>query len=452
MKHCFAWALVAICMVMSTANADDFGRCNIALEKEFYDSIEVNNSNYSDLRENLWERFLSMSESEAYDSYLRYHDSQKEKSKGGAANAVVKGAPIKAGYSGKENEKMSQEEFQDSLRKVRELNAGERQQDSRNSLSYASHIIEKKVNERAIEAWERCVLRESSDPVRLYGFRSPAGHTFVKVIWDPGDYAALAPQVEVKFVEQVGIKVATDTSPTIIAVGTGATFAVLADPKFDSTGIDVHVTASLRAGDKVLRSDTAKARIPALIKVKLDATTKRKWESKVQADQCSVVIEVDDNPSDGGEFSIDLAVADGRLQVVTQTMAVGTGYVVCDVPVPSGVSQVLVKLSKGEVSFPTEGGTSPRAVAIAAWPTEEVDGYDSWTAKRWFDVMKKSGRTLARKKKGESMADIAGWEKILETSGRIAIAIFFRSDWGDKSGIGIEYQLGELRIEEVQDR
>jgi len=229
-------------------------QCNKVLEGDLFNKISSNTSDESSLNQLAWQKYLSMNEQEAYNSYKRQYESSKEQDTGGSGSY----AGISLAGHHKYGRKLEENEFSEVYNKMKSLNSGSSLFQSNARTAHVSNLSVQTRDEASIKAWETCVSKDPQPGLYAYGSRDEAGNPFLKVIWAPGNFAGIAPSVNVDFVAPPGVAVKAEKDIRV-SVGGGKAFAATTNEV--EKAVEVYVNASV-PDPRLAFNDTQKAVIP----------------------------------------------------------------------------------------------------------------------------------------------------------------------------------------------
>jgi hypothetical protein len=243
-------------------SAGAYDHCRWVLEGDLFNKVTSSNSSSHEARKMVWSIWLTMSESQAYDSYSAAYDQKRREAGGGGFSFLGIGA---SGGGSVEN-KLSRSEFSEHYSAAKSMNSGNSGSQSSESShqmgQYATYIRDP----NTINAWKDCVTKDAAVGLYVFGHRDAQNRVYVSVVWTPGTFAASVPTIRVSFVPVAGM---TINAPANLEVGTGTgvTFAVdNADP---DNGFSVAVNGETRING-VVQSFTTVAAVPAkALKVKI---------------------------------------------------------------------------------------------------------------------------------------------------------------------------------------
>ncbi|MDI1449864.1 hypothetical protein [Polyangium sp. 6x1] len=234
--------------------AGAYDHCANVLEGDLFNRISSQDASASNARTIIWQTFLSMNENDAYQRYSNYHD-EAHRAGGGGGLSVF--GLFDVNGSGADERKLTRQQFGELYRHMRSLNASASSSDWSQSSSFTSAYTSYIRDANTIEAWRQCVTARPEPGLYAYGSRDDAGNAYVQVVWSPGNFAGIAPAIEVEFVAQEGFTM--DPGRARVAVGTGRSFAVRGAAS--SREFEVHVNGTYQE----VGSFQAQAKIPPAV-------------------------------------------------------------------------------------------------------------------------------------------------------------------------------------------
>ncbi|CUS36289.1 hypothetical protein [Candidatus Nitrospira nitrificans] len=215
--------------------------CNKVLEGDLFNKVLKQNSNIETKKKTAWSMFLHMTEDEAFNTFQSFYQSTKNQGSGGAVEFLK----IALGGNHDYSRGITEEQFRQEFRKMRELNKSSSSSDTSSRTAKISNLSMVTRDEASIRAWEKCVSQDKLPGLYAYGSRRESGQAFIKVIWVPGDFGGSMPNVTVDFAvpDGVTIKNLNKDGRAKINIGGGRAFVV--ESEEPDKAIEIFVNANV---------------------------------------------------------------------------------------------------------------------------------------------------------------------------------------------------------------
>jgi hypothetical protein len=242
---------------------DGYDQCAKVLEGDIFNKITTSEVRQNAAFSRVWSTLLNMSESEAYDKYLKYYDETHGWTAEGSGSYYGDLFGLEA--SGGEQRRLTREEFGQTYRQMKSIYRTEDLKEHAENNSFLSAHASYIRDPASIDAWRACVTLVAKSGIYAYGERDESGHAGIHVVWVPGEWGGLAPSVDVTFVNQSGYVVEVTNHPEKIAIGSGKRFAILPSGGDINKAFDVAINSEVRQHDtgELLQTGTALAKIPS---------------------------------------------------------------------------------------------------------------------------------------------------------------------------------------------
>ena len=245
-------------------------RCNDILKQDLFNKVHSSSQASVSERAAYAEYVYSLSESDAYDEYLRAYESSKKegnsgKLEGGYGWGFIDGD---AEFSHSYDRKLSESEFSTKFNKSKAVHQKNASSSSAKDASLVSVYMSSVRDATSVKAWEHCMATRYPDPgLFAYGYRDGSGNPYIIVMWQPGTFAAANPVISVKFsVTEPGMTIEGGVGSVNIASGSGAAFPVRFespnDRKAQFDGFAVLVNGELKSGGQLVQSFRSEAVVP----------------------------------------------------------------------------------------------------------------------------------------------------------------------------------------------
>lgn len=264
----FAAAAVSLAAPAPARASSEMDRCDAILRQDLFNRVSSSTQSSSSERAAFEEQLFKMTDTQAYDEYLKKLDSSKKQNTSGATefHYGVIGGELE--FSHAYDRQLSSEDFS------KRFNTAKEQYDHRVSSSSARDaslisIYQSSVRDPvSVKAWENCMTSNRAGPGLIaYGYRDPGGSPYIVVIWAPGSFAASMPVVDVKFaVTDAGMTIEGASDKLQVATGSGTVFPLRfstpGDRRAIVDGFAVLVNGELKSGGNLIQSFHAEAVVP----------------------------------------------------------------------------------------------------------------------------------------------------------------------------------------------